>query len=218
MILSEFSLISDLEQAKRMQFELQTRSVTSLFERHFPKFHTEDIWKVLIYCVDQVPETPINTIGGVLQVFIMEDVEQFFSLDNEEKRLWTFNRLQTGLDRAIKFTNWSPQPFHNTIQKLQNEGLRNEWIWKSISSRSRKFKAEVLVDHGIDECAISLRIKDRGGKIIKEQKILNGKPDEWFFKNYLGKLHWVDGETAVLLDKNGGETGKISMVKQSTYS
>jgi len=86
-LLKEFSLTTHGNKEARRVFELETRCVTSLFERLFPKFKTEDCWKVLVNCSATPPRNQYCNLLGVYEIDAIVDIEKFSYLDNEEKKL-----------------------------------------------------------------------------------------------------------------------------------
>jgi hypothetical protein len=93
-LLKEFDLITSGSKEKVRAFQLQTRCVTALYQRLFPKLMTKDCWKVLVRCVNDAPKTQYRNIGGVYEPFVVADVEGFFHLNDSEKKVWAFGMCQ----------------------------------------------------------------------------------------------------------------------------
>jgi hypothetical protein len=167
-LLKEFELCwpGQTKERKR-EFQLQTRCVTALFERLFPKFRTANCWKVLAECVGQSTREQYRNQGGVYVLETETDVDHFFYLPDEEKKRWTLETLRGALDRLVKQTDWPAEPFLDTYRRARFLNLVNRWVWrKPILSPSRRFLAEVLIEHEVQACDISIVVSDRNKREV----------------------------------------------------
>jgi len=207
-LLKEFELImplrTSINKETRRRFELQTRCVTSLYERLFPKFKTETCWKISVECVADITNEQFREALGVGFQQVKMDVESFFSLPNANKKEVTLKTLQIGINKVLDQTNWSAQPFLNTYQKAKELQLINHWVWKKpVWSPSRKLKAEIFIQHEVEFCDISMIIYDRNGEEVKRKTLISELPDEWAYTRHLGKLTWESKTKATLSNKKG---------------
>lgn len=201
-ILKEFSLTTSGDSSLVRLFELQTRCVTAQFERLFPTFRNESCWKVLVNCAPIDPRGGYRDLLGVYEIGLRADVTAFFSLENEEKKAWAFQHLQRGIHQLLTETKWDPEPFLLTFGQIREEGFKNVWVWKSKWSPSRKWRAEIEIDHDVDSCTINLNIYDRSGVKIFKRKLTDSQPDEWAYSQHLGSLVWVSSDNIRLSSNN----------------
>ena len=113
---------------KSSLFGFQTRCVTSLYEKHFVKFKTDDFWKILINCVSKITNSQILVIGGVCEVQVVFDIDNFFELSNYEKKVITLQTLKQGIDLVIKEKEWDKLIFDNAYNKVIDDKYENNWI------------------------------------------------------------------------------------------
>lgn len=210
-LLKEFDLITSGSKEKVRAFQLQTRCVTALYQRLFPKLMTKDCWKVLVRCVNDAPKTQYRNIGGVYEPFVVADVEGFFHLNDSEKKVWAFEHLKLGVIALLKQTGWETEPFMITFQKAEELKLNNVWLWKAVHSPSRKLIAEIWIDHDVHSCVINLVVCERSGKEIKRQQLITELPSEWAFARHLGSLAWESEALVVLKNKEMNQTWHLEL-------
>lgn len=188
-------------------FGLQTRCVTGLYTRLFPRFKTENCWKVMFECVQVVTQPHYRNLSGVYALEIKADVDSFFALtDDQRKKEWTAACLEDGLNRLLLQTGWIPESFQKTLTKARELGLTNRWTWsKPVLSPSRRLRAEVLVDHDVQSCKISIVVQDRNHHQIATRQVVSDLPDEWAYARHLGSLVW-ESETRVTLRNKSKDT------------
>jgi hypothetical protein len=212
MILKEFELTIPADREIRRVFQLQTRCVTSLYERLFPKFKTESCWKVIVECVDVITKEYYREALGVGVQQVEVDVECFFALPDAAKKEWTLETLQTGINKLLEQTGWPVEPFLETYQKAKDFHLVNHWIWKKNHSPSRKLVAEVLIEHEVKSCDISIIVYDRNHQEINREKLISELPDEWAYSRHLGTLKWESESQVILLNKNGDNAWHLDLL------
>lgn len=210
-LLKEFDLMIPGDKVRKRTFALQVRCVTALYERLFPRFKTQDCWKILINCVSDSPKPKYRNLLGVYELDIVADVEAFFSLKDDEKKVWAYEYLQLGIFDLLKQTGWVAEPFIETFKKAKNLNLRNVWLWKAVSSPSKKLVAEVWVDHDVRFCTISLLVRDSSGREIKNQRLITELPSEWAYADHLGSLSWESEKRVILKNKDMDREWQIEL-------
>lgn len=206
MILKQFALTTPSTNPQRRNFELQTRSVSSMYERCFPKYHTNGIWKLLVDCLPN-PNMPTTFVdmsiaGGVLSVHVDANIDQFWSLSTRDKKVQVAHWLQSGVQKAVHQLRWDEKPFRETFTQLAHQNYCNVWQWKATSSPNRTVSARVIVEHDVEQLTIFLDLFDRSNRRLKREVAAISAPDEWLYAPLLGKLMWR-GNTVLLLDKAG---------------
>ena len=201
-VLKEFDLITSGSKEKIRAFQLQTRCVTALYERFFPKFKTKDCWKVLVRCDHDAARIHYRNIGGVCELSIVADVDSFFLLTDAEKKVWSFEQLKIGLLELIDQTQWKAEPFVETFQRVGELNLQNVWLWKKVRSPSQKLSAEIWINHDVHSCVINLVVRDASGQEIKRQELITELPSEWAYAHHLGSLKWISPACVVLENKD----------------
>lgn len=209
--LREFSLEVNGDVAQRRAFSLQTRCVTALYERLFPRFNTQSCWKVIILCVETNPRPTYRNLLGVYEQEISADTQSFFTLINTEKKQWAFEQLQRGLEQLRQQTGWDEEPFAAAAAEADTLELRNVWRSKVVLSPSGRLKAEVWLDHDVDTCAISLVVRSRAGEELCRRVVITEEPSEWAFSQHLGSLTWPSESRVLLTSKDRERSWSIDL-------
>lgn len=212
-LLKEFALsLPGTDKERRRQFQLQTRCITSFYERLFPRFKTTNCWKVLLECVDTVTAEKYRDLSGVYVLEVQADVNGFFVLSDSQKKQWTLNVLWAGIDRLLQQTGWQIKPFSETFAAINALHLVNRWVWrKLIPSPSRKLVAQALIEHDVQTCDISIVVHDRSGQEVQRKLLISEQPDEWAYARHLGDLTWESETHVVLRNKARDTTWSLQM-------
>lgn len=193
---------------KRFDFSLQVRCMCSFFERLFPRIHNEHFWKVMVLCkpIEGYEPSIRRGGGGVCEVSLPFDYQAFMNLDDYRKKKMTVQTLRSGINDFIKNKGMDSEPFTSTFNKIIDANYENVWLWKKPkTSPNRKHKAQILLEHEVEKIDISAIISNRQGEEITRKLLVTERPDEWFYKKYLGELKWLDNETVALISKRGGK-------------
>ncbi len=210
-ILKEFDLRISGDKAQKRKFSLQIRCITAFYERLFPKFKTPDCWKVLINCVQESPKSGYRNFLGVYEIDVAVDLDRFAKLSDDEKKEWAYESLYCGIQELLDQTKWDSELFMVTFDKLREQKLQNVWVWKSVRSPSRNHIAEVLIEHDVQNCVISLIVRDRKGKKLKQEVVITELPDEWAYAQHLGKLIWRSDTKVVLKSKDSRQMWSLEL-------
>ncbi len=212
MRLREFDLDAPEEsRERRSQFRLQTRCVTSLFERHFNgALKTPKYWKILVEVVPKITNDKAIDLLGVLAIQTEFDLSIFFGATNSKRKRLALALLTAGVAKVIEEMNWPKEPFDNATNKVVEMDFVNCWTWKKRArSPKRDLVAEVYCCHDVEEFVAFLRVRDTKGRLVKEKKILTDTPSEFIFAKHFGELKWLDDRTVQLFPKFG--RGKYSV-------
>lgn len=187
---------------KRFYFSTQSRCVTSFYERCFEAFKTNDCWKIQVQCVSNRTAIP-KVVGGVYEVQVIYEIDKFFQLSDEKKKITALELLYQGITEILKVENWDSYRFYNAYTCVVNGDFINKWIWKhQKTSPNRKYVAKVLCEHNVYSCDISIIVLDKNDNEIKKAKVTSTKPDEWFFSKYFGELKWLSNAEVALYSKD----------------
>jgi hypothetical protein len=149
---------------------------------------------------------------GVYALEVTADVDSFFSLSDAEKKEWALETLQAGIHRLLEQTGWSAGPFLETYKKAKDLQLVNTWIWKKpVASPSRRLTAEVLVEHNVDSCDISVVVRNRDREEIARKILISELPHEFSYARHLGRLKWASEKRIVLVNKEGVEALRFDL-------
>lgn len=193
----------------RREYSLQTRCITSLFERLLPKVNTNGIWKVLIECVQTIREEEIKNYSGVLSIEIEFDLIKFLDSTELDKQKTTLDILMRTLKRISSTQEWNYSIFEEVEKEIKRLKYQNEWIWKRTENNELNLFAEVLCKHSVQNLDLFLLIRDQDGLLKKEKKVLSEQPDEFAYARHLGSLQWIKN-TAQLTNKEGKVLEEIS--------
>ena len=201
--LKEFELSAPTEsKEQRRAFKLQTRCVTSLYERLFEKYKTDKCWKILIECVGEVKKAKFRDLLGVYTVQVQFDFEFFYSLQEIEKKELALETLMAGIKKITEELDWDDEPFCRTYKAVKEQNYVNHWIWKKpVKSPSKKYSAEVLCEHEVELVNISIVVRNKDGEEVSKTKVITEQPDEFAFARHLGKLEWSSNSKIKLVNK-----------------
>lgn len=197
---------------RHRQFNFETRCVAALIERLLPKITTADSWKVLFKCVSAVRKGQYLVSGGVCELEVQADVEQFFTLSDQHKKEWTLQVIEDGMGKLLPQTGWPQEPFRQAIERARVLGLVNEYVWrKPLHAPTRKMTAEILEQHDVQACDISMIIRDRSGQILRREVLISELPDEFFFYWHLGALKWQSATRVALTNRDGDRSWVVDL-------
>lgn len=206
MILKHFLLYSENDNGVadvEKNFSFQSRCITSLYEKCFSKFSTENIKQINIFCVKESPKLNLTIVDGFCDVEILYDVSEFLKLDDQQRKEVILEVLKQGVDKVIKLYNWDNKPFDNAYNSVKKANYKNEYVWKKPkSSPNRYLKAEVLINHDLYLCEIYLVVKDKNGNEIVKRLVSTTKPDEIIFSHFLGELNWLSNNEVALFNRS----------------
>ncbi len=212
--LKEFDLsISNIDKKISRKFELQTRCVTAQFARLFPKFKNQNCWKVDFECVDKIEKEMYRDLLGVYVLEVEVNTDLFFSYStDQQKKVWTYDVLKSGIEKLLTQTGWPASAFHETLLVISDLNLENKWVWRKPKySPSRKLTAEVLIEHGVKICDISIVIRDRNGEEVTKKLLTSNQPSEWDYARHLGSLCWENKNKVVLTNKAGDQQWSVEV-------
>ena len=200
--MNEFDLTRVAEKLERQRFVFATRCMSAMYARLFGRMKTEGCWKILVECVNQVEKKEFIDLLGVYKVQVQANPDGLLALEPDELKRESIEVLMKGIKKVALQNDWELQPFETAYQAVKKLNFTNQWIWRRpLSSPSRKHRAEVLVEHEVDEVLISLVIRDKAGDEVKRKQLLTEKPDEWFYAQHLGKLKWLSKDKVALYNK-----------------
>jgi hypothetical protein len=205
MILKHFLLYSEAHDGNpnvESSFTFQSRCITSLYEKCFSKFSTENIKQINIFCVKESPKPNLSIIDGFCDVEILYDVNEFFKLDDQQRKEVILEVLKQGVDKVVKLCNWDNRPFEDAFNCVKKVRYKTEYVWKKPKSNpNRNHKAEVLINHDLYLCEIYLVVKDKKGNEIVKKLVSSTKPDEIIFSHFLGELIWLSNYEVALFNR-----------------
>lgn len=183
---------------KCRKFSLETRCITSMFARLFPKFKTQSEWKILVQCCDEVFDERVISYGGVVSTQVKSNFLNFCRLSENEKKIYSLEQLMKGIQKIASEKNWNLEPFISVRNQIISLNYDNTWTWKSI--RKNSIEAKVICQHCIDNVNIFLIVNDTNGNVILDEKVITELPDEWAYSKYLGDIK-IEKNKILLVDK-----------------
>lgn len=189
-------------QQRDFQFRLQTRNITSFYERCLKGYKNDKCSKINIECVENVVSKPSEVLG-IYTVQVAFNVDDFFKLNDFDKKKKTLELIRIAISQVLKSEKWDKSIFNEAYNSVISEDYDNKWVWKKQkNSPNRKYIAKVFCEHGIYSCDISIIITDKNEQIIKKEMVIREKPDEWMFGKYFGDLRWISNNEVVLIEKD----------------
>lgn len=189
---------------KRRKFRLNTRCISSMFERLFGKFITKNCCKLLIECVPEVAEHELLDFSGIYSVKVLFDYNNFIEQNEYQKKKMTLEILMEGIRIVAENQKWDVEPFKDVYSRILELDFINEWAWKKpVVSSNKKYHAEVMMLHDVRFIDIYIIVRDTAGNEIKREKIISELPDEFAYARHLGDLKWTSNDTVTLINKKG---------------
>jgi len=198
------------------RFGLETRCVTALFERSFPKFTDSRGWKVLVYCVPEVLDPTVRNLLGVLTIQQQFDVAGFLASDAREKKRSTLAALWSGIVTIARLEGWPLSPFEAARDEVLKLDYTNRWSWpkRPVVDRTSGLRAQLQCEHEVDEFRGWLVVSDKDGAERLRELVLQKPPSEFQFVPCLGRLHWEGGEV-VLTSRNDAAVARVLVPAQA---
>lgn len=187
---------------RNFKFRLQTRCIASLFERLLGGFKNDKCRRIIIQCV------PLKTrVAGCFEGFylvqVSYDINNFFQLDDLEKKKKALELIKVGLTEIIEKEGWDSIIFDKVYNQIIEGNYINKWLWaKQKNNPRRQYIAKILCEHDIYSCDVKIIITDKKGQVVKEEKVVSEKPDEWAYAKYFGDLKWISNNEVTLISKN----------------
>jgi hypothetical protein len=176
---------------KRILFRDQVRCIASLYTCLLGRFSTENTKKLIINCMEEPIDEVQTTRDGFTEVSVELNIESYLNLSNYEKKKMILEKIQDGVMLAASEYSWDRGIFNRVHARIQELNYENEYVWKRKLSPSRKLSAEVFCEHDLDSFTATLIIKDNeSGEMLKSKKVLQERPHELIFTQYLGELRW----------------------------
>jgi hypothetical protein len=198
---------------KRRLFCLQTRCVTSMFERVFGrrKMKTTETWKVLVECVEIVTDYRVRP-GEVACVQVKCDFDQVTKSTDYQKKQAALELLVAGIEKVALQEQWDLTQFRFVYNRIRELEYNNEWVWrKPLKSPDRKHSAEVQCNHQVNAIDIYLVVRDKMGEQVIRQHIISELPNEWAYARHLGELQWRSNTEVILLNKAQDSSGGLTL-------
>lgn len=191
------------EKDKYKGFNFQTQCITTLYENFLPKLHTDNVRKININCGGQDNDIKVTEhIDGFLEIHIPFNFKLFFTLDDMEKKILLLETLQQAVLWVADKMNWEENIFRETYEKVRSADYECKYIWKKPkSNKSRQHKAVVEIEVTLYETKLYLSIINKKGELIKQQIVVEEKPNSYLLEMYLGKLVWHSNEEVRLFRK-----------------
>lgn len=184
---------------KRMLFRDQVRCIASLYTFMLGRFPTERSKKIIINCVEFPKDGVQTTVDGFTEVSVKLDIDSYFSLSDFDKKPLILKIIDEGIVKVASEYSWERDVFNRITAEIKERDYVNEYVWAQKSSPDRKYMAEVFCTHDIDYFSATLNIKDKkSGDLVKTKKVLQERPHELIFTQYLGDLKWVSDRTLAM--------------------
>ena len=213
MLLKEFQLTSDQKPINsRVPFHSQVRGTMALFEYHFPRFETDDIWKVCFSFSRTLDEPELLDGCGLVEVDMPLDIGNFYDLEPLQKKQRALEILLQGLEYVTSEMKWDKAPFEEAAEEVRKAEFNNHWEHCSKWNRSRTHRAFLHCEHEPEQFTGYLCIENKQGERIETLEVIQDYPSEDCFWKKLGDIKWVDNTSLQLLDR-----GK-SVIKQMELS
>ena len=183
----------------RRTFALQTRCISTLFERLLGGIDTKDCQKILVECVPSVSDISVKNFSGVYSVEVNFDAGTFAESNEFDKKRLTLSLLMDAIKKVAFDQNWDIAPFEDVYAKIIELEYKNEWTWKKCAkSPDKRYVANVLLSHEVSKIDISVIISNNHKTQVFREKVITELPDEYAYASHMGEINWVSNNEVIL--------------------
>lgn len=197
---------------KRWHFGNETRCIADFYLRLLGKFETKETKKITIKCVEKANTNEVDTRAGFTEVEVEFDYETYINSNSCEKKKMISDKLFEGIVKIASVYGWDMSIFKQVYLSIIENNYNNEYIWKKKASPSRKYIAEILCQHDVDQYVIKMNIKHRNTSIIVKSELLKTEtPHPILYVSHLGNLKWESNNEAILNSKHSKKKWRVNV-------
>lgn len=86
---------------KRREFNLTNRCMMAMISRLMPRMKTEDVWRILIECVEKSPKDRYLIVGGGCEVQVLFDLPRFYTMTDIEKKKYAVEKAREAMNKLM---------------------------------------------------------------------------------------------------------------------
>ena len=131
------------------------------------------------------------------EVFLMFDFELYSKSDEYSKKLAILDKIQEGFEIFCKQTNSDPGPFRTAYQRCINQKLIDEYVYKEVYSKDKKYKIQVLIRLDLTTLKVIGNFFDSRGAKLSERIFMERDPLP-LYDEYLGDVKWKSDNEVIL--------------------
>lgn len=188
--------------AKRRRFQLETRCMTAMIERIMKPVKTENCWKLLFECYEEIEENEVVKLLGVYVVRTKFSLEKFWESDSYNKKKMIIETILAKVNEIKNNITFDLENINMACEKIISLGYVNEWVWGKQLKLGKKY-VHIEMKHEVQEMYIDMVFFYAEGEIINKILLAHTVPDEWNYYEYLGKLVKISDNSAALVTKKG---------------
>ncbi len=206
MILKSFQLGLEciFDEQKRVQFRNEGMVINYIYQRYFDTFKTEKCKKIIVHCLDELTSENISKILGFYTVQVKINTEEYFKLDNFNRKKLLLEYLWEGINKIVDDEGWDITPFLNAYNSVKEANYINEYQLKKryVYSPNKKYKAMIIYRHDVDGFDMRVQVLDKKSNILYEEVFLKDMFNPFSTFNNLGSFHWLSNSKVELVKKN----------------
>ncbi|MGV2942481.1 hypothetical protein AB5I83_23240 [Mesobacillus sp. LC4] len=184
---------------KRMLFRDQVRCIAGLYTFLLGRFPNDRTKKIMINCMESPSDGVQTTTDGFTEVSVKLALDSYFSLSDFDKKTLILEKIDEGIIKVANEFSWEQNVFNRISAEIKDRNYINEYVWTQKSSPDRKYMAAMFCTHDIDYFNAMLKIRDKkSGELIKSKNVLEERPHELIFTQYLGDLRWISDRTVAI--------------------
>lgn len=188
--------------AKRRRFQLETRCMTAMIERIMKPVKTENCWKLLFECYEEIEENEVVKLLGVYVVRTKFSLEKFWESDSYNKKKMIIETILAKVNEIKNNITFDLENINMACEKIISLGYVNEWVWGKPLKLGKKY-VHIEMKHEVQEMYIYMVFFYAKGEIINKILLAHTVPDEWNYYEYLGELVKISDNSAALVTKKG---------------
>lgn len=199
---TEESDLSDVNHPSRRaeyNFFMETKCVTSHFERLNTNRIECDFHRLIVECRKKMPDVPYVCYDGICSVYIKFDYEAYANMTIDEKKKCALQTMMRGIEKMAVYTNWDMNMFEEIAKQIVEEKFVNCWPWKKkLRRKGAKYYASIYSSVDWDAFRLIVRLHNSKGDIISSKVVHKCLPDRRIYYYVLGKALWIS-ETQVAI-------------------
>ncbi len=165
---------------------------------------------------NQIKFCTSDTIGDVHTVFLdlmYDNLDDYFELSLKEQADFTVNQIVKGFDvLSSKEKSIDMNVVNAVAQKCRELNFKNHYYFFPLkSSKNRKHKAGIWVEHNAENFRIFLDIIDKEQQVIRREFIAETDPYYIRFYPLLGGVKWIDNDNVEIFNRKREVLKKIKI-------
>jgi hypothetical protein len=154
--------------------------------------------------------TEISDIVTIYLPFVYDSLESYLELKTEDKLTFIYSNLSKAFEKLNKRHEVDLNLIRSLIDECENLEFKNYYYFGKLkSTKDRKHKAGIWIEHGMEVFKLFLDILDKDDIVLKRELIAETSPGYPKYFPLLGGIKWIDNETVEFFNRKKETLKKI---------